>query len=276
MAHDYLVKERANDECRAFAKKARTWLGLDDGRYIDICECLRKGEIWTIYGVRPFVLEIKPDAEMGSDDAITTCSTGALTIRVKQSCWDAAERGQVRPRQTLAHELGHAVQGHAEMRAGAPMARQQGAAGKYVAPKDRPSTYRSAEGLPASKSAEHQAKVFAPAFLINDRIAETLSSAKEIALAFGISQQSAEIYYGQLIERRNRKESGQRVRQMADDTIAILSGRKPAPVKSPSVRYMEIACAVCGEKKVLPNNSGFQCQNCGKVFDHQDGDVAVF
>jgi hypothetical protein len=276
MANDYIVKERSNDECRDLAKKARTWFGQGDAHYVHICECLTKGEVWTVYGIRHLVLEIKPDAEMGEDDAFTAYAAGAVTITAKQSCWAGAKQGQVRHRQTLAHELGHAVEGHAEMRAGTPMARGQGAAGKFMAPKDRPSTYRSAEGLPASKSAEHQAKIFAPAFLINDRIAETLSSANEIALAFGISQQSAEIYFEQLTKRRNKKESAKRVRQMADETIVILSSRKSVPVKPIPIRYMASACPACGERKMLPSNLGFQCQNCHKAFDHQDGDAAAF
>lgn len=271
MSADYLVKERSNEECIAFAKHARAWFGQGDAQYLDVCECLTKGEIWTVYGVRRLVLEIKPDGEMGKDDAVTTCAAGTVTITVKQSCWDGAKRRRVRPRQTLAHEFGHAVQGHAEMRADTPMARRQGAAGKYIAPKDRPSTYRSAEGLPASKSAEHQAKVFAPAFLINDKIAETLSSAKQIALAFGISLELAEIYFQQLTKRRSRKKSAERVRQMADETIAVLSGRRPAPV-----RYMPDPCRICGEQKILPSNLGFECRNCGKVYDHQDGDAIAF
>jgi IrrE N-terminal-like domain len=271
MANDYLVKERSNDECRALAKTARTWCDQADARYLDVCACVSKNEIWTVYGIRRLVLEIKPDAELGKDDAVTTFAAGIITITVKQSCWDGAKRGQVRHRQTLAHELGHAVQGHGEMRADAPMARRQAASGKYLAPVDRPSNYKSAEGLPASKSAEHQAKVFAPAFLINDRIAETLSSANEIALAFGISQQSAEIYFEQLTKRRNKKKSAERVRRMADEAIAVLSGRRSAPTN-----YMPDPCLVCGEKKILPNVAGFQCQNCGKVFDHQDGDTVAF
>jgi hypothetical protein len=271
MANDYLVKERSNDECRDLAKRARAWFGRDDAQYLDVCECLAKGEIWTVFGVRRLVLKIKPDEEMSEDDAVTTYADGVITITIKQSYPDRAQRKHGRSRQTLAHELGHAVLGHAEMRTDASMARRQGAAGKYISPKDRPATYKSAEGLPASKSAEHQAKVFAPAFLINDAIAETLSSAKEIALAFGISQQSAEIYFKQLTERRNRKESANRVRRKADDTMAILSGRKPAPV-----RYMDDTCPSCGAQKILPSTSGFRCQNCGKVFDHQDGDAAAF
>jgi hypothetical protein len=271
MVDDYLVKQRSNDECSYLAKQARAWFRQDDAQYLDICECLTKGEVWTVYGARRLFLEIRSDDQMGKDDAVTIYAAGTITITTKQSCWDGAKRKQGRARQTLAHELGHVVQGHAEMRADKPMARRQGAAGKYISTDNRPSTFRSAEGLPASKSAEHQAKVFAPAFLINDRIAEALSSAKEIALAFGISLESAEIYFEQITKRRNKKKSAERVREMADETIAILSGRRPPPVK-----YMADACPICGEKKILPNNSGFQCQNCAKIFDHQDGDAISF
>jgi hypothetical protein len=273
MANDYIVKERSNDECCGLAKKSRAWFGQGDAQYLDICECLTKEEIWTVYGVRRLVLEIKPDEEIGEEDAVTTYTAGTVTITVKQSCWNGAKRGQVRHRQTLAHELGHAVQGHAEMRADAPMARRQGAAGKYIAPKDRPSTYRSAEGLPASKSAEHQAKIFAPAFLINDRIAETLSSANEIALAFGISQQSAEIYFEQLTKHRNKKASARRVRQMADETIARLSKQSALPHK-PQLPD----CPSCGLNTLIQTDTKGYCTNpyCrfrGDLF--QDGDKAT-
>jgi len=126
------------------------------------------------------------------------------------------------------------------MRADKPMARRQGAAGKYVSENHRPSQFRSAEGLPASKSAEHQAKVFAPAFLINDKIAETLSNAQEIALAFGISLESAKIYFDQLTKRRDRKKSAERVRKSADETIAVLkNAARPQPT------YLRDPC-ICG------------------------------
>jgi hypothetical protein len=122
MANDYLVKERSNDECRRLAKKTRTWFGRDDAQYLDVCECLTKGEIWTVFGVRRLVLTIKPDEKMGEDDAVTTYADGVITITTKRSRWDRAQRKHGRSRQTLAHELGHAVQGHAEMRTDAPMA----------------------------------------------------------------------------------------------------------------------------------------------------------
>jgi hypothetical protein len=272
MRADYLVKERSNDECSDLAKRARAWFGQGDAQYLDVCKCLTKGEVLTVYGIRRLVLRIRPDEEMGKDDAVTNFADGAITIAIQQSCWDRSKRNHGRSRQTLAHELGHAVQGHAEMRADKPMARRQGAAGKYISAENRPSTTRSAEGLHASKSAEHQAKVFAPAFLINDRIAETLSSAKEIALAFGISLTSAEIYYEQLVKRRNKQKSAERVRQIADETIAILAVRKPV-----SVKYVTEACPACGMRTVLPSDSRFKCDTCKKAFDFfQDGDAVDF
>jgi hypothetical protein len=277
MANDYFVKERSNDECRGLAKKARTWFGQANARYLDICECLKKGETWTVYGVRRLALIIRPDEEMGTDDAVTTYADGVITIATKQSCWDQAQRKQGRPRQTLAHELGHAVQGHAEMRRDKPMARREGAAGKYVPENRRPSQFRSAEGLPASKSAEHQAKVFAPAFLINDQIAETLSSAQEIALAFGISLESAKIYFGELTKRREKKKSAERVRKSADATIAILKGAarpQPSYTARPQLTYLHDPC-ICGMRTLRWEGTKVRCDSCHFFGDHfQDGDKA--
>jgi IrrE N-terminal-like domain len=269
MASDYLVKERPNEECRDLAKKARVWFGLADTQYVDICECLTKGEVWTVYGVRRLVLEIRPDEEIGEDDGVTTYADGTITIAIRQSRWDGAKRRHPRSRQTLTHELGHAVQGHVEMRSGKPMARRQGAAGKFISPDNRPLTSRSAEGLPASKSAEHQAKVFAPAFLINDEIAESLSNAQEIALAFGVSLESAKIYFSQLVKRQDRKKSAERVRKSADATIAILKcAVRPQPT------YLRDPC-ICGMRTLRWEGTKVRCDSCRFFGDHfQDGDKA--
>lgn len=63
---------------------------------------------------------------------------------------------------TLAHELGHAI-----MHPGMAKARRIGAAGRS-----------SINAIPAHRSAEHQAKVFASAFLIDQSYAETLNSSE--------------------------------------------------------------------------------------------------
>jgi hypothetical protein len=43
-----------------------------------------KDDIWTVFGVRRLVLKIKPDEEMGEDDAITTYADGVITTTAKQ------------------------------------------------------------------------------------------------------------------------------------------------------------------------------------------------
>jgi hypothetical protein len=276
MANDYFVKERSNDECRDLAKKARAWFGQGDARYLEICECLKRGEIWTVYGVRPLALEIKPDDEMGEDDAVTSYADGTITITVRSSCWTGMQVGQTRHRQTGAHELGHAVQGHTEMRADKPMSRRTATAGKYVPENRRPSQFRSAEGVPASKSAEHQAKVFAPAFLINDKNAETLSNAEEIALAFGISLESAKIYFGALAKRRERKASAERIRKTADATIAILKSAPRLQQTTPRLQpaYLQDPC-ICGKGTLRCEGTKVRCDSCGFFGDYfQDGDKA--
>jgi hypothetical protein len=67
------------------------------------------------------------------------------------------------------------------------------------------------------ESAEHQVKVFAPAFLTNDVIAETLSSAEEISIEFGISLESAKIYFEELTSLRDRELAAENLRRIADE-----------------------------------------------------------
>jgi hypothetical protein len=111
------------------------------------------------------------------------------TRLLKQSVRDQALVGDGRARQMLAHELGHAV-----MHDGVPMSRRTGASG-----------IGSPKWLKAFESAEHQAKVFAPAFLINDTIAGRASSPNDISVESGISLESANIYFEELTEHRNTR-----------------------------------------------------------------------
>jgi Zn-dependent peptidase ImmA (M78 family) len=45
------------------------------------------------------------------------------------------------------------------------------------------------------ESAEHQAKVFAAAFLIHEEDAGAMHSAEEISVEFGVSKQAADIFF---------------------------------------------------------------------------------
>lgn len=97
---------------------------------------------------------------------------------------------------TLAHELGHGVMHH-----GATLFGSSSAAGSTELSRTSP-----------WESAEHQAKVFASAFLIDDKVAATLSSPDEISTEFLVSLEAAEICFERMIEEAEHTRSAERVR----------------------------------------------------------------
>jgi Zn-dependent peptidase ImmA (M78 family) len=146
------------------------------------------------------------------------------------------------------------------MHDGVPMARRAATAGNVMP-----------NWLKPFESAEHQAKVFAAAFLILDTIASRLSSAEEISVEFGISLESANIYFEELSAFRNREKSAANVLRMADEFRALTL---PA---SPKVHYMNERCSACGKSIVFPIGIKFMCDTCHTVIDRfQDGDSLDF
>jgi hypothetical protein len=123
--------------------------------------------------------------------------------------------------------------------------------------------------IPKFKSAEHQAMVFAGAFLINDITARTLSSADEVSVQAGVSLAAARIYFEQVQEELARPAAAARVRKIADEVRAALA---PKPVASP-VSVLNEVCSRCGQQKLFPIGHKFMCQACDTVYDRfQDGD----
>lgn len=153
---------------------------------------------------------------------------------------------------TLAHELAHAVLHHS-----VPLFRLVGAAG---------ATDLAQDG--AHTSAEHQAKVFAAAFLIHDEDAAKMVSAEEISEQFGVSLQAAKICFDRLAQKAERQRSGERVRKSADQTIALLK-EKSANQRT----YLSDPCTGCHAAALIPLGVKVLCDNCGFVGDrYQDGD----
>lgn len=253
MSDDYRVKSRLNSEVRHLAKKARSFFGVADARRVDVVLCLKRPTIWTLRGEKRLNFQVRPDAEMGLDDASTSYGNGVVTVSVKQSVGDKAIVGDGRARQTHSHELGHAV-----MHDGVKMARR--ALGNKT-----PNWIRPFE------SAEHQAKVFAPAFLINDAIAQDLSSADDISIEFGISLESAKIYFDEMTVERDRQKNAQRMLRIAAEFRAsTASGSQKIP-------YIDEICTNCGNKTLIPMGIKFMCHSCNYVSDRfQDGDITDF
>jgi Zn-dependent peptidase ImmA (M78 family) len=198
--------------------------------------------------------QVRPDNEMGGNDGSTTFGKGVVTISVKQSVREAALMGDGRSRNTLAHELGHGV-----MHYGPEMFRRinGNVTPKYLKPYE---------------SAEHQAKVFAPAFLINDSLVAKLNSAEELSIQFGMSLESAEISYKALTEQRERAKNAERVQRLADQLAADFRASNPFNA-SKKTRYIQEMCTSCHQHTVLPVGIKFLCESCGAVMDRfQDGD----
>lgn len=247
---DYPTKSRSNEEVQKLAKKLRRFFEVPAGGRVDVLACLKKETILTVRGVERLVYKVRPDAEMGDDDAVTSYAKGVVTITVKKSVDYDALMGVGRARNTLAHELGHAV-----MHDSAPKARQTGAVGKST-PK----------WLKPYKSAEHQAKVFAAAFLIDDAAAKELPSAKAISVDFGVSLESATIHFDKLTERRNKPKANERVARKAKAFC------EPIPDPGPP-KYLKERCTSCGQQTLYPSGSKFSCATCGGAVDRfQDGD----
>jgi IrrE N-terminal-like domain len=251
MEEDYRVKGRSNLEFRELAKKLRDFFGVGEHSRVDVLACLSTRSIWTVKGVQRLNFQVRPDPEMGRDDAVTSYGKGIITIAVKQSVRDQALVGDGRARQTLAHELGHAV-----MHDGRPMSRRSGASGNG-----------SPKWLKAFESAEHQAKVFAPAFLINDTVSGRATSPEDISVEAGISLESANIYFEELTEHRNHEKSAANVLRLADEFRALTT---PA---LPKTHYLNEFCTTCGKLTVFPVGIKFMCDTCHTVVDRfQDGD----
>lgn len=247
---DYQTKPLSDEDIRKLAKRLRRYFNVPAGARVDVRACLKKGKIWTVRGEQRLDYFVRPDSDMGDDDAVTSYSKGVVTIAAKESVdWDA-EVGVGRARMTLVHELGHAV-----MHDSAPKARKTGATGKTT-----PNWMKPFE------SAEHQAKVFAPAFLIDTEAADKLPNANAISIQFGVSRESARICFENFEIERNRAKAAERVARMA------AAFGTPVPDPGPP-KYMAERCTSCGQQTLYPSGSKFNCATCSGAVDRfQDGD----
>jgi hypothetical protein len=89
---------------------------------------------------------------------------------------------------------------------------------------------------------------------VNNLIAETLSSAAEISIEFGISYESAKIYFEELTALRDRGNAAEKIRRIADEFRQSVT-----PVAS-KLRFINEVCTVCGNQTVFPVGSKFMCQ----------------
>lgn len=256
MSADKRVPGRSDEDVRRIADRTKNDYGASRRRPVNIIRHLESGSVLTIYGRKRLVFVVVDDDELGDVDAKTEFAQGVVTITCKRGVRDRAEMGVGRDRMTLAHELGHAVLHHS-----VPLFRLVGAAGASNIAKEA-----------AYTSAEHQAKVFAAAFLIHDEEAAQMANADEISVEFGVSLQAAAICFDRLIRKAERQRTAARVRRIADQTINQLNGQ----AAKPSI-YLDAACGSCHRQTLIPIGSDkVLCDTCGFAGDRfQDGDPAA-
>jgi IrrE N-terminal-like domain len=256
MNDDRRVKGRPDEEIRRHAKNSKVHYRVDRIYPVNILRILRSGTVQTLFGRKKLVFKVVEDEELGTVDAKTEFTADTVTITSKRCVEDRALLGVGRDRMTLAHELGHAV-----MHSGEAVFRHAGAAGTT-----------SISAANAWESAEHQAKVFASAFLIHEELAVGMS-AKEISEKFGVSLEAAELCFKRLLKKAERVRSAERVLKMNEEVKAALLTN----TKRREPTYLNDICTGCHQRTLIPigNNQVF-CRVCGfRGSRFQDGDEAA-
>ena len=184
---------------------------------------------------------------------MTLFEQNSVTIVLSKTTNKALEFGDGRARNTVAHEFGHAI-----LHQGPPMHRGVGSLDKL-------------KWIPPYRSAEHQAKIFAPAFLVDDWKALSLGDETEVAIYFGLSLESAKIYLREL----RRPEERRRVREKLRDFSQVLE--TSSELTGSNVHFLSEPCPRCRQSTLFPVRIKYMCKTCDGVFDHfQDGDPVGF
>ena len=249
---DRRVTRRSDDECRRIAQNTKAYFGIGRTWPVYICRVLRSRKAYTIRGEKPLIYRVVDNPVLGIKDAKTELIDGSIVVTAKQAIDSLAAWGEGRARMTLAHELGHAVM-HAT--AGAVDHRATGATGTTTVSK-----------ISAAESAEHQAKVFASAFLMDDTRAAELTTPLEIATEFLVSLSAAEICYERIQAERERVASAARVLEANSKFQAMM--RQSEKKNS----YLQALCIACKCQTLVPLGIKVGCETCGYVGDHpEDG-----
>jgi Zn-dependent peptidase ImmA (M78 family) len=145
----------------------------------------------------------------------------------------------------MAHELGHAVMHAAE---GFVDHRASGAVGTTTLSK-----------LSAAESAEHQAKVFASAFLIHDRQAAEMAAPIDIATEFLVSMTAAELCFERLQAEQERIAAVARVIEANRAFQALVHASEKKRKKD----YLQSLCPQCQQRTLFPLGIQIGCDTCG-------------
>ena len=169
---NYMVEPKSRDDLRNLARQFRKLLHLEDELYFPIVELL---DAMTEF-FDDFNYEIVEDNVLSENvHADTDIKTGL--IRIKESVYEGAYRGEGRDRMTIAHEIGHyftiCVCGFKLTR------------------------IFSEKRIPAFQDPEWQAKCFAGELMVAAHLVKDMNEF-EIAKRCGVSYDAAHVQYKHL------------------------------------------------------------------------------
>src|SRR5256885_6603850 len=106
---DYRDVPRKNSEIRDLATRLRLHFGVADAEHVDVLDCANRGDIWTVKGIKPLRLEFVSDDQMTGDAGLTSYDGRKIIIQIPRRIRHDAFLGDGFARNTVSHELGHAV-----------------------------------------------------------------------------------------------------------------------------------------------------------------------
>src|SRR4051794_192837 len=242
MSEDRRVARLHDDENRRVASRTKEDYGTLRRHPVNIVRCLESGTILTRWGRKRLIYRVLDDTEMGEDDGKTEFTSDTVIISVKRTIDQKARWGDGRSRMTLAHELAHGV-----LHYGDPLYRASDASGAT-----------SISRLHPEDSAEHQAKVFASAFLIHEAAVEEMATPEEVAVQFGVSYEAAKICFERVHREKHRREEGAERVRLANERFQAAMGRR----EQQRLAYSERECPEC-QTNMLRISSGLLCLECG-------------
>ncbi len=242
MSDDRRVTRLRDDEVRRLANRTKEDYGTLRRYPVNIVRCLESGTILTRWGRKKLVYRVCDDGEMGNDDGRTEFTLDSVIISVKRSVDQNARWGDGRSRMTLAHELAHGV-----LHFGDPLYRGSSASGATSISRLRP-----------EDSAEHQAKVFASAFLIDDAFVEEMTSPEEVSVQFVVSCEAASICFERVHREKHRRVEGAERVRLANERFQAYMRRQ----ERQKLSYSERVCPEC-QTNMLRISFGLLCFECG-------------
>jgi hypothetical protein len=211
MADDQFVVGRSNEYIENAAEQCRLALGLSTdepvGNILQFLKLAARSDLAAVRGLELIRFSVERNSKV---EAFAERKAGsAPKIGMRSDVYKDAELDKPRARMTMVHELAHL----------------------FLHPTEttnfRKSGYeKHANVVHAFSSAEHQAKVFAAAFLMPRFLVEAVGCSNELAALCKVSEEAAEIRWRQIRRAKGRLPPAEVLEFLKPSSVSVLAHRK--------------------------------------------------